>query len=184
MNISDKALSDHFVITFSLDLPKPSQGRRTRTTRDIRLIDKQNFKEMLSATLLSCPPDADPETQAELYISNLEEAPNHHAPVRTRNITTRPSAPCKPYTSIAAVLGWEILPHPAHSQDLLPSDFHLFGPLKCHLGGMAFEPEGDLVSESKNLFAHLDLDFFREGIYSLLTRWKKCIDLHGHYVEK
>ncbi|GFS05970.1 transposase [Elysia marginata] len=41
--------------------------------------------------------------------------------------------------------GWEILPHPAHSPDLAPSDFHLFGPLKCHLVGMAFETEGDLV---------------------------------------
>ncbi|GFO27963.1 histone-lysine N-methyltransferase SETMAR [Plakobranchus ocellatus] len=30
--------------------------------------------------------------------------------------------------------GWEILPHPAHSPDLPPSDFHLFGPLKRHLG--------------------------------------------------
>ncbi|GFO06730.1 transposase [Plakobranchus ocellatus] len=26
-------------------------------------------------------------------------------------------------------------------QDLAPSDFHLFGPLKRHLGGMAFETE-------------------------------------------
>ncbi|GFR78104.1 hypothetical protein ElyMa_002253200 [Elysia marginata] len=93
MNMSDKALSVHFVITFSLDLPKPSQERRTRTTRDIRLIDKQNFKEMVSVTLSSSPPDADAETQAELYISNLEEAVNHHAPARTRNITTRSSAP-------------------------------------------------------------------------------------------
>ncbi|GFR62237.1 histone-lysine N-methyltransferase SETMAR [Elysia marginata] len=29
--------------------------------------------------------------------------------------------------------GWEILPHPTHSPDLAPSDFHLFGPLKRHL---------------------------------------------------
>ncbi|GFR81306.1 histone-lysine N-methyltransferase SETMAR [Elysia marginata] len=69
---------------------------------------------------------------------------------------------------------WEILHHPAHSPDLAPSDFHLFVPLKRHLGGMAFE----------NWFAQLDLDFFRLGIYSLLSSWKKCIDLHGDYVEK
>ncbi|GFR61717.1 histone-lysine N-methyltransferase SETMAR [Elysia marginata] len=69
--------------------------------------------------------------------------------------------------------GWEILPHPAHSPDLAPSDFYLFGPLKRHLGGMAFETEGDLVGELKNRFAHLDLDFFRVGIYSLLLCWKK-----------
>ena len=66
--------------------------------------------------------------------------------------------------------GWEILPHPAHSPDLAPSDFHLFGPLKRHLGGMAFETEDDLVGELKNWFAHLDVDFFRVGIYSLLSR--------------
>ncbi|GFO25927.1 transposase [Plakobranchus ocellatus] len=80
--------------------------------------------------------------------------------------------------------GWEILPHPAHSPDLAPSDFHLFGPLKRHLGGMAFEREDDLISVLTNWFDNLDVDFFRVGINSLLLRWQKCIDLHGDYVEK
>ncbi|GFN93845.1 histone-lysine N-methyltransferase SETMAR [Plakobranchus ocellatus] len=69
-------------------------------------------------------------------------------------------------------------------QDLAPSDFHLFGPLKRHLGGMAFETEDDLISELRNWFDNLDVDFFRVGINSLLSRWQKCIDLHGDYVEK
>ncbi|GFO26734.1 transposase [Plakobranchus ocellatus] len=80
--------------------------------------------------------------------------------------------------------GWEILPHPAHSPDLAHSDFHLFGPLKRHLGGMAFETEDDLISELRNWFDNLDVDFFRVGINSLLSRWQKCFDLHGDYVEK
>ncbi|GFO13490.1 histone-lysine N-methyltransferase SETMAR [Plakobranchus ocellatus] len=80
--------------------------------------------------------------------------------------------------------GWEILPYPAHSQDLAPSDFHLFGPLKRHLGGMAFETEDDLISELRNWFDNLDIDFFRVGINSLLSRWQKCIDRYGDYVEK
>ncbi|GFO02482.1 histone-lysine N-methyltransferase SETMAR [Plakobranchus ocellatus] len=46
--------------------------------------------------------------------------------------------------------GCEILPHPAHTPDLAPSDFHLFGPLKRHLGGMAFETEDDLISDMRN----------------------------------
>ncbi|GFN79339.1 histone-lysine N-methyltransferase SETMAR [Plakobranchus ocellatus] len=74
--------------------------------------------------------------------------------------------------------GWEILPHPAHSPNLAPSDFHLFGPLKRHLGGMAFETEDDLISELRNWFDNLDVDVFRVGINSLLSRWQKCIDLH------
>ncbi|GFO25928.1 histone-lysine N-methyltransferase SETMAR [Plakobranchus ocellatus] len=80
--------------------------------------------------------------------------------------------------------GWEILPHPAHSPDMAPSDFHLFGPLKRHLGGIVFDREDDLISELRNWFDNLDVDFFREGINSLLSRWQKCIDLHGDYVEK
>ncbi|GFO45350.1 transposase [Plakobranchus ocellatus] len=79
--------------------------------------------------------------------------------------------------------GWEILPHPAPSPDLAPSDCHLFGPLKRHLGGMAFETEDDLISELRTWFDNLDVDFFRVGINSLLSRWQKCIDLHGDYVE-
>ncbi|GFO39095.1 histone-lysine N-methyltransferase SETMAR [Plakobranchus ocellatus] len=53
-----------------------------------------------------------------------------------------------------------------------------------HLGGMAFETEDDLISELRNRFDNLDVDFFRVGINSLLSRWQKCIDLHGDYVEK
>ncbi|GFO31517.1 histone-lysine N-methyltransferase SETMAR [Plakobranchus ocellatus] len=44
--------------------------------------------------------------------------------------------------------GWEILPHPAHSPDLAPSDFHLFGSLKRHLGGM---PSRQKMTSSVNL---------------------------------
>ncbi|GFO41538.1 histone-lysine N-methyltransferase SETMAR [Plakobranchus ocellatus] len=57
--------------------------------------------------------------------------------------------------------GWEILPHPAHSPDLASSDFHLFEPLKRQLGGMAFKTEDDLISELRNWFDNLDVDFFR-----------------------
>ncbi|GFR67903.1 histone-lysine N-methyltransferase SETMAR [Elysia marginata] len=53
--------------------------------------------------------------------------------------------------------GWEILPYSAQNPDPVPSDFHLFGPWKCHLGGMAFEREGDLVGESKNWWHILTL---------------------------
>ncbi|GFO14300.1 LReO_3 protein [Plakobranchus ocellatus] len=70
--------------------------------------------------------------------------------------------------------GWEILPHPAHSPDLAPSDFHLFGPLKCHLGGMAFETEDDLISELRNWFDNLDVDFFRR------PRGDRVPDRRGH----
>ncbi|GFN78091.1 histone-lysine N-methyltransferase SETMAR [Plakobranchus ocellatus] len=60
--------------------------------------------------------------------------------------------------------GWEILPQPAHSPDLAPSDFHLFGPLKR----MAFETEDDLISELRNWFDNLDFlrVFVRQSNYN------------------
>ncbi|GFN77815.1 histone-lysine N-methyltransferase SETMAR [Plakobranchus ocellatus] len=72
--------------------------------------------------------------------------------------------------------GWEIHPYPAHSPDLAPSDFHLFEPLKRHLGGMAFETEDDLISELRNWFDNLDVDFFRVGKEEMLKRKAQHFD--------
>ncbi|GFN96582.1 histone-lysine N-methyltransferase SETMAR [Plakobranchus ocellatus] len=63
---------------------------------------------------------------------------------------------------------WGIIPHPAHSPDLAPSDFHLFGPLKGHLGGKKFEDEDELIGEIRDWFSKLDANFFTQSIYSLL----------------
>ncbi|GFN73735.1 histone-lysine N-methyltransferase SETMAR [Plakobranchus ocellatus] len=79
---------------------------------------------------------------------------------------------------------WDIILHPAHSPDLAPSNFHLFGPLKRHLGGKKFEDEDELIGEVRDWFSKLDANFFPQGIYSLLPRWQKCIALHGDYIEK
>ena len=78
--------------------------------------------------------------------------------------------------------GWEILPHQPHSPDLAPSDYHLFGPLKRELAGKRFYDE-ELVDHVRK-WLHLDGSFFREGIYSMVRRWQKCVDKLGCYVEK
>ncbi|GFN85560.1 mariner mos1 transposase [Plakobranchus ocellatus] len=69
-------------------------------------------------------------------LDRLKEAIRRKRPGLLRRVSQTPE-----------IKGWEILPHPAHSPDLAPSDFHLFGPLKRHLGGMAFETEDDPISE-------------------------------------
>ena len=79
---------------------------------------------------------------------------------------------------------WETLPHPPHSPDLAPSDFHLFGPLKRHLAGKRFDDDDDLIEEVRSWLSSLDVKFLRDGIYSLLPRWQKCIDRLGDYIEK
>ena len=80
--------------------------------------------------------------------------------------------------------GWEILPHPPHSPDLAPSDYHLFGPLKRELAGKRFDDDEELVDHVRKWLQNLDGSFFREGIYSMVRRWQKCVDRLGCYVEK
>jgi hypothetical protein len=41
-------------------------------------------------------------------------------------------------------MGWEIMNHPPYSLDLVLSSFHLFGPMKVHLGGHKFQTEDEL----------------------------------------
>ncbi|GFR58959.1 histone-lysine N-methyltransferase SETMAR [Elysia marginata] len=95
----------------------------------------------------------------------------------------------KPHTA-RVTQGWlvnfrlEILPHPPHRPDLAPSDFYLFGPLKRELVGKRFDDDEELVDHVRKWLQNLDGSFFREGIYSMVRRWQKCVDRLGCYVKK
>ena len=54
-------------------------------------------------------------------------------------------------TATLTLFKWEVLQHPPYSQDLAPSDFHLFGPLKQHLSGKHF-PDDDSWKSSVHMF--------------------------------
>jgi len=41
-----------------------------------------------------------------------------------------------------ATIGWELVSHPCNSQDFVPSEFHLFGPLKESLEGLNDNQDG------------------------------------------
>jgi len=43
-----------------------------------------------------------------------------------------------------ARISWELLSHPPHSQDFVPSKFHLFGPLKESLEGLKLNENQDV----------------------------------------
>jgi hypothetical protein len=79
---------------------------------------------------------------------------------------------------------WEVLNHPPYSPDLAPSDFHLFGPLKKHLGGKRFATDGEVQQAVMSWLQAIDTDFFYAGIDALVYRWDKCLGKYGDYVEK
>ncbi|KAG8227069.1 hypothetical protein J437_LFUL008508 [Ladona fulva] len=79
---------------------------------------------------------------------------------------------------------WERLEHPPYSPDLAPNDFHLFGPLKNHLGGQRFEDDDAVVQEVTRWLRQQPKDFFAAGYGGLVKRWDKCLNVQGEYVEK
>jgi histone-lysine N-methyltransferase SETMAR len=85
---------------------------------------------------------------------------------------------------IRTTFRWERLEHPPYSPDLAPSDFHLFGPLKNHLGGRHFEDDNAVIQEVTRWLRRQPKDFFAAGFQGLVKRWDKCLNVQGDYVEK
>jgi histone-lysine N-methyltransferase SETMAR len=63
-----------------------------------------------------------------------------------------------------AAFGWQLLEHPPYSPDLAPSDFHLFGPLKNHLGGTRFADDEAVQREVRMWLRQQPKDFYAAGI--------------------
>lgn len=81
-------------------------------------------------------------------------------------------------------LGWQLLQHPHYNPDLAPSDFHLFGPLKTHLGSKRFVDDEDVEREVRMWLRQQPKDFYAAGFGALIKRWDKCLNIGGDYVWK
>ncbi|GBN21711.1 hypothetical protein AVEN_204706-1 [Araneus ventricosus] len=81
-------------------------------------------------------------------------------------------------------LGWERLDDPAYNPDLAPSGFPVFPASKSALSGRHFRSKEELRQIVKNLLRSLDTDFYQDGFMKLISRYDKCINVGGEYVEK
>ena len=80
--------------------------------------------------------------------------------------------------------GYELIPHPACSSDLAPSDFFLFPNLKKDISGLHFRSGEEVVTAVEEWVNGKDPDIFSSGLMALEHRWCKCITLEGNYIEK
>ena len=81
--------------------------------------------------------------------------------------------------------GDELIPHPAYSLDLAPSDFFLFRNLKKDIRGCYFRSyEEEVVTAVEEWVNGKDPDCFSSGLMALEHRRSKCIILEGYYIEK
>ncbi len=87
-------------------------------------------------------------------------------------------------TSLLKDFDWTVFSHPPYSPDLAPSDFHLFPSLKKWLGGRHFDSDVQLQATVDEFFSKQDASWYAHGIEKLVSRYNKCLDLLGDYVEK
>ena len=74
-------------------------------------------------------------------------------------------------TKIQELGGIELLPHPAYSPDLAPSDYHLFPPMAHFLRGRNFENfEAVEVGLTEFFASKKTRDWYRRGIIKLSQR--------------
>ena len=79
-------------------------------------------------------------------------------------------------------LGWEVLIHPPYSQDIAPSDFHLFQSLQNSLNGKNFNSLEDCKGNLEQFFVQKDKKFWEDGIMKLPGKWQKVVERNVEYV--
>lgn len=77
----------------------------------------------------------------------------------------------------------ELLPHPAYSPDLAPSDFHLFRSMAHFLRGRKFSNIDQVETACQEFFDSHDKKWYQNGIEQLAERWLKTIEHNGLYFE-
>ena len=81
-------------------------------------------------------------------------------------------------------LEWDVLPHPPYSPDISPTDFHLFLSLDSRLKNREFEDVDAVDSAVVEFFRSKSDDFYRNGIFKLVSRWEKVIESGGDYFDE
>ena len=118
-----------------------------------------------------------------LHEALLEKRPQYRSK-RLKVIFQHDNA--RPHTGKTTVrtlleLGWEVLPHPAYSPDIAPSDYHLFRSMQHGLKGQSFRNEAEVLDWVDGFFASKPSSFYQHGIHLLPERWQKVIDSNGKY---
>jgi histone-lysine N-methyltransferase SETMAR len=93
----------------------------------------------------------------------------------------RPHTAKKTLQKIEELEGIELLPHPAFSPDLEPSDYYLFCSIAQFLHGKTFESVADVEVAVEECFASKDKGWFYQVFKDLAEKWVKTIEHEDLY---
>jgi histone-lysine N-methyltransferase SETMAR len=79
---------------------------------------------------------------------------------------------------------FEILPHPAYSPDIAPSDYGLFRSMAHYLRGRHFANFDDVKHGCQEFFVSKPKDWYHHQIELLAERWIRVIENDGLYFEE
>jgi hypothetical protein len=86
-------------------------------------------------------------------------------------------------SALMNLFNWEIFDHPPCSPDLPPNDYHLFTKIVC-LATWRFHTKEELMDGVNNWLNTLAAPWFDEGLQKPVSRYDKCLNVDGNYVEK
>jgi hypothetical protein len=73
----------------------------------------------------------------------------------------------------------DVLPHPACSPDLAPSDFHLLGRIQRRPKKNRFRADDEVKVFVQRMAGRVATNFFERGIMKLPEPWYRCIGVQG-----
>jgi histone-lysine N-methyltransferase SETMAR len=88
----------------------------------------------------------------------------------------RPHTAKKTLQKIEGLEGIELLPHPAFSPDLEPSDYYLIRSLAQFLRGKKFQSVADVEVAVEEYFASKDKEWFYPAFKELTEIWVKTVE--------
>ena len=74
-------------------------------------------------------------------------------------------------------LGFDLIPDPLYSPDLVPCNFLPFPDSKGWLGGKRFSSNEGVIDAVNAYYADLEKSYFSEGMQKLESRWTNCVAL-------
>ena len=165
-------------------------AKRDRFSRKAMLCVWWNFEGIIHFELVPNNRAID----AELYSTQLERmhtalAKKYPALVNRKRVLLQQDN-ASPHTArrtkekIRELESIELLPHPAYSPDLAPSDFHLFRSMAHFLRGRSFGNLDEVETGCREFFASHDKAWYRRGIEQLAERWVRTIEHDGLYFDE